>query len=279
MTRSILAAALERGKIEEAPYFHLVVEDALPRDLADALVAGMPPLEVFTGPGRPGNNQRFALPTPRAVADPRASREWKQAVAAINEDPQDLLDWITRNLGARIRAAYPDFEDRYGPLEGLEAVPRARGGRQRHQIGIDAQVVANSPAIRDGTRVRGPHLDLPDKLFSGLLYLRRPEDDSTGAELELFEARSDDPTFEPGNDIPAEAVRHVRTYPYRHNLLVFPLNTPRAIHGVSPRRRTVHPRYHVHIVGEMAAPLFSIRTRPLGWRDYARKVRRKLTGG
>ena len=42
---------------------------------------------------------------------------------------------------------------------------------------MDAQIVVNSPALSDGTRVRGPHLDRPDKLISALLYLRSEDDD------------------------------------------------------------------------------------------------------
>ena len=47
-------------------------------------------------------------------------------------------------------------------------------------------------------------------------------------------------------------------YPYRHNLLILPLGVPNALHGVSPRGATPKPRYHLHIVGEMTAPLFAV---------------------
>ena len=42
------------------------------------------------------------------------------------------------------------------------------------------------------------------------------------------------------------------------NLLILSLNTPAALHGVSPRSRTDKPRYHLHLVGELTAPLFAI---------------------
>ena len=47
-------------------------------------------------------------------------------------------------------------------------------------------------------------------------------------------------------------------YPYRHNLLILPLGVPHSLHGVSPRGATPKPRYHLHIVGEMTAPLFAV---------------------
>ena len=50
----------------------------------------------------------------------------------------------------------------------------------------------------------------------------------------------------------------MRRYPYRHNLLILPLGVPHSLHGVSPRSATAKPRYHLHLVGQMAAPLFAI---------------------
>jgi hypothetical protein len=40
--------SLRRAAQVEDPYPHLVAENALPDDVADALLAGMPPLEAFT---------------------------------------------------------------------------------------------------------------------------------------------------------------------------------------------------------------------------------------
>ena len=46
---------------------------------------------------------------------------------------------------------------------------------------MDAQMVINTPALSGGTSVRGPHLDQPDKLISGLLYLRSAGEDRSAA--------------------------------------------------------------------------------------------------
>jgi hypothetical protein len=71
------------------------------------------------------------------------------------------------------------------------------------------------------------------------------------------------------------SVRVVRTYPYRHNLLVLPFCSPAAVHGVSPRGQTSNPRYHLHLVGEMAAPLFDI-PQPTRTQQMWTRVRRRL---
>ena len=103
---------------------------------------------------------------------------------------------------------------------------------------MDAQMVINSPALSGGTSVRGPHLDQPDKLISGLLYLRSAGEDSVGGELQLYAPATRKLTFDDTNLASGDSVRVVRTYPYRHNLLVLPFCSPVAIHGVSPRGQT-----------------------------------------
>ena len=119
-------------------------------------------------------------------------------------------------------------------------------------------MVINTPSLSGGTSVRGPHLDRPDKLISGLLYLRSADDNSTGGELELYAARRNDLTFDQRNNTAWENVELVRRDPYRHNLLILPLGVPHSLHGVSARSATAKPRYHLHLVGQMAAPLFTI---------------------
>jgi hypothetical protein len=254
-------ASVDRGILVETPYPHLMIEDALPDDLAATLLSEIPPLEVFARDAPLGSNVRFPLPSPIALADPRVSPRWKQAIEACNAAGQALLDRFIARLGKYVLAAHPDFEARFGPIEHLRAVPRF-GPRARNEVGMDMQMVANSPALRDGTRVRGPHLDQPDKLISALLYLRPPDDDSTGAELELYEPVDGGPLFNEVNETGFEKVRHVLTYPYRHNLFILPASLPTSLHGVSPRARTWRPRYHLHIVGEMSGRLFDIPRAP-----------------
>jgi hypothetical protein len=251
-------ASVARGRLVEDPYPHIVVENALPADVADTLLAEMPPVEVFTRDAPRGSNLRFALPSPAALADPRISAAWKAALQECNAGMGSLLGHLLRRLGGHLLRSFPDFPSRFAPLEQLRAVPRAQPDRRRHQVGMDAQMVINTPALTGGTAVRGPHLDQPDKLLSALLYLRAPDDDSTGGELELYAARTAGVRFDVANDTSNESVQLVRRYPYRHNLLILPLGLPTALHGVSPRRATARPRYHLHLVGELAAPLFTI---------------------
>lgn len=250
--------SIERAELVTDPYPHLVVENALPAKLANLLLAEMPPLEMFTRGEHPGSNVRFALPSQIALADSRASDAWKAALRQCNAALPSLLALFMQRFRGDLLKTFPDFASRFAPPESLRAVPRSKWLRRRHEIGMDAQMVVNSPALTGGRSVRGPHIDAEKKLISGLLYLRAPHDDSTGGELQLYEPNAESIRFNSRNEAPADHFRLVRTYPYRHNFLILPLSTPAALHGVSPRGATAHPRYHLHLVGEMSASLFEV---------------------
>jgi hypothetical protein len=250
-------ASIGNAPLVENPYPHLVVEEALPRAIADVLLAEMPPLDVVLQGQERGSNVRFTLPSPLALSNPRISDTWKDAIRACLDASQDYLDLTLKRFGAHLTELFPDFETRFGPIDELRAVPRY-GPRAHNEVGMDAQIVVNSPPLTDGTSVRGPHLDIPNKLISALLYLRPEHDDSIGGELDLYEPAGCPLLFVDGNAAAPGTVRRVLSYPYRHNLMILPLVTPLGVHGVSPRAKTTWPRYHLHIVGEMADMLFDI---------------------
>jgi hypothetical protein len=252
-------ASIDQAPLIEDPYPHLVVEDALPKAIADTLLAEMPPLEVFTRGRPPGSNVRFRLPSLRALSDPRISSTWKDALSACVDASQDFLERTLSRLGGHLLTLFPDFESRFSPIRELRAVPRDTPNRKRNEVGMDAQLIVNSPPLVDGTTVRGPHVDWPDKLISALLYLRPEDDDSVGGDLELYAPSGGTLLFNTHNEVPLESVRRMRTYPYRHNLMILPLVTPLGLHGVSPRGRTSRPRYHLHVAGELAGALFDIK--------------------
>lgn len=247
---------LDTVSVQTQPFPYVVIDDVLPADLCDALTLELPPLEVLTRGAPLGSNQRFTMSHADAVTTAGVSALWRDVLAqAVSKD---FLARMIRLFGSSIRSAYPDFEDRFAPLSELVAAPRAVTPRRRNVVGMDAQIAVNTPALTAGTSVRTPHLDRPDKLFVGLLYLRLPEDDSNGADLELLAHSDAQATYGPKRMLPRDSLTHVRTVPYRRNTLVLFLNTPNSLHGVTPRQATPHPRYFINLVGEMAEPLFSV---------------------
>ena len=101
------------------------------------------------------------------------------------------------------------------------------------------------------------------------MYFRRPEDDSTGGDLQFYRYKNPrhrfdprapvDPAFVESAGIPSlkqvddRLVEAVEAVPYEPNTLVMWVNTPHSIHGVSPRSITEFPRRYVNLLGECYA--------------------------
>jgi hypothetical protein len=250
---------LDEVRVVDEPFPHVVIEDILPAELCDQLIRQMPPIEVLTAGEAAGSNKRFNLSCAHAQTASGVSALWRDVL--LQGSSQQFLDRVLALFGPSIRTAYPDFADRFGPVESLKAVPRDGQQRRPGTVRMDTQIALNSPALTAGTSVRTAHLDRTDKLFIGLLYLRMPEDDSTGADLEFLSPTDADPLFEPKRFLPEGKFRRLQTVPYRSNKLVLFLNTPWSLHAVTPRQATRHARYFINLLGELPEPLFDVRIR------------------
>ena len=247
---------LEAAEVTEQPFPYLVIENFLPPEICAQLIAEIPPVDAFIDEGAAGNNTRFNLSYQQSIANPKVSQLWREVLSVAMS--QAYLDQVLRLFRRSIHHYYPDFDQRFGAIDTLAAKSRSSSPKRYGTVMLDSQIAINSPARTAGKTVRGPHLDRTDKLFIGLLYLRLPNDDSTGADLELLSPLAAQPKFEPNRLLPREATRLVRTIPYQANTLVMFLNTPQSLHGVTPRSATSCPRYFINLLGEMPAPLFEV---------------------
>ncbi|MGA9638933.1 hypothetical protein, partial [Flavobacterium sp.] len=64
-----------------------------------------------------------------------------------------------------------------------------------------------------------PATDAPEELFAMLLYFRRPEDDSTGGDLEIWQWKDGRRPAFIGSEANEEGAELVATIPYRPNTL------------------------------------------------------------
>jgi hypothetical protein len=265
---------LEQAAVAAAPFPHLILEDALDPELCRALVREMPPLATLTKGAAPGSNHRFTLNSSDVLAGGGISETWKEVVC----EGQAFLGGLLKLFAPHIRREYPDFAERFGRVEDLRAVSRQAGRPRFGCVGLDAQIAVNTPALVAETTVRGPHLDRPDKLFVGLLYLRPDGDRSGGANLEFYEPLDERPLYGAQRSLARERVRLLRSVPYRSNTLVLFLNTPRSLHGVSPREQTDHPRYFLNLVGTVSAPLYRVAQKST-LRGLGRRLKASLRAG
>lgn len=266
---SILSNA-RKSDLRLDPYPHFVIENALDADLYASLDAALPPDDIVVD-GRPVKDTWYDYPACRVVQDERIAALWREFFAYhVSAEFYRELIGLT---GDAIRDLYPTLETKLGKALDALKVGMRPGGKgdplaPGADVSMECQFYANF--TRKPREVRGPHVDRPSELFAALLYLRRPNDDSTGSDLEVCRARSE--KLYPGRDkvristLPAEIdhaeVSTVHTAKYAANTLVLFINSPRSIHAVTPRSPTQVTRRHINFCCDLNFDLFEMQLSP-----------------
>jgi len=252
MTTSILER-VRRSDIVHAPYPHLHMPDALDAAYYGELAAAYPTLNRIANNAPIGNNEAYLLSARDVLDDPALPGIWR-----------DFFDYHTSKAFFRemlsfwepcIQREYPDLTERFGkPLAELETAVRARSkekspGNIGADMMLDCQFGMNSPVTAPSS-VRGPHIDKPYKLYAALLYFRHPEDNFQGGDLDLYRPKKPHYPTNAQLNVDERHVERFATIPYRANTLIMWLNTPRSLHGVSPRPVTSVSRRYVNFLAE-----------------------------
>lgn len=247
--RSLVSGVPKEAVVSE-PFPHIVIHDAIDDQLCRDLIAEYPSIDTITEGAAYGSNERFSYGAARALDNPRVSPLWQEFVRTHTSSPfvTEVLALFEDHLPARMQESIGN-PIRTG-VRKVDAFPDV-------QVLLDAQICVNTPVYGLPSSVRGPHVDLPDKLFAGLFYLRPPGDDSSGGDLELFGFVDDQRIFE-GQFAKPSKVNLVKTVKYERNVLVLFLNSVGSLHGVTPRAVTETPRWFFNLVAEVREPMFDL---------------------
>jgi hypothetical protein len=246
--RSLLAG-ITPADIRLDPFPHIVACDVLDEATYGALSEGFPPAKrIAWDGGMPlPSNARFQLSAWLIQLNPEMSQLWKEFVMLHASAP----------FFAEVAALFRDHWS--------EAMKQVLGGALLgHCVGVlgrdpfdkarilqDARIEINTAVTGQARSSRGPHLDTPNRLFSGLFYMRHPADDGVGGDLHLFRWKHGPVARLDRFELPRDAVERVVTIPYRANQLVMFPHRIDALHGVSVRQPTQHTRRYVFITAEI----------------------------
>jgi hypothetical protein len=270
---SVLRRA-QASDVVEDPYPFIVIHDALPADICDALIAGYPPLDIL-GVDALQNNSRWSVTAWDAAQNRGISQVW-QALVAYHASPAFFDDFV-RVFGDQVLRLYPQVFPDMESLRALRLGVRERDDDEDCDLFLDAQISGNT-AVRDASSVKTIHVDSEHKLFTGLLYLRSPQDDSIGGDLDVLRFRRDLTPAQwrrryDGMFTDDSLVEHVTRIPYSRNTLVMFVNGPNALHGVTVREPTQHLRLFMNLVGETRVKLFDV---PQHWQTRVAKLPRLI---
>ena len=259
MSISVLQRATSADVVSD-PFPYLVIENALPQELYDELARTLPTREQM-GIAEARSNTRWNYPARHAVANEALTPLWRDFIAY--HSGEGFFREIVALFHGQIARLYPSrFADR-STLDAMRVGMREVEDFATHQALLEAMVAGNTP-VATPSSVRTTHVDLGDKLFSGLFYMRLPEDDSTGGDLTIsrfkapFRGRPSRYDLFKGAYVDDKHVEHVKTVKYGANKLVLFINSLDSLHGVTVRAPTHHPRLFVNLVGEIDPPLYHI---------------------
>lgn len=236
------------------PFPHLVIEDALNLDVANQLRSDFPKPEQI-GVDQGLSNNRWDLSAHEIIGSEYISDLWKQVIAYHTSNA--FWSEIYGIFGKYLAKA----ESQLGTsLAAPRVGVRGSDSFESKQLLLDAQISGNTP-VRETSSVRGTHIDKGDKIFSALLYLRDNDDESTGGDFVIQRWRSGIPkklrlsAYHEGMKAFRESVTVV---PYRHNTLVFLLNSPDSLHAVTARSQTASTRKFMNLVGVVPKNLYHV---------------------
>ena len=223
---------LRGATIERDPFPHVVIDGALDQDLYRELVATMPSDEQLLRGRELESNTTY-----------RTSAEW-----LLREGPPPwrafAKRYTSREFFAEVIALFGGELQRFA-----DAKTSVRFAEPFADVALDCQLMWGSP-VKRLSRPQPVHVDRECALFAGLLYFRRDDDDSKGGDLEVYRWCGDARSYDDARIVPDALVTRVKTIPYAANRLVLFPHSPDALHGVSLRSLTPHPRLHVNFLAE-----------------------------
>jgi hypothetical protein len=246
-----LLADVKQSDIVTEPYAHYTQADVVPASLYQELAAEFPTLATIVNERSDiGSNEAVRMTAKQVLTDRRISPLWRE----FFEYHTSAEYWreVTRLFAAHFRREFPGLEDRVGrAYEEWRVVPRGYAGEA--DVRLDCQFVMNTPVTRKSS-VKTAHIDLCDKIFSALYYMRDPRDRSEGGDLDIYDWRRE-PRFVKHRALTRD-VEVVKTVPYRANAYLCFVNSPQAVHGVSPRGTTDVPRRYINFIAELPVKAF-----------------------
>jgi hypothetical protein len=225
------------------PYPHICIDDALPEDIYKELEETFPEeLVCDTQPHDGGICYRYK--SNPALVDNLIPNIWRDFFTYHTSK-----EYFTECINAfepHIEKEYPDL------LEKLYAGNvTVRDVDNTGNYVTDCQFVVHEPVDQTGTS-RTPHIDNPVEIYAGLLYMRKPGDESKGGNFTIHETTGTITEVNKtlGRQVDDSLHHSVKQVPYKRNTFCMFLNVLGSVHSVTPRIGATERRRSINIIGE-----------------------------
>ena len=155
------------------PFPHLIIDNALPAHIAKELTDSFP-LHLFD---LSKNNQRIDISASEVIKNADIPKLWKQFIE-YHSSHKFFIEVINAFESCLQEDAFNKYINCSSGVRGIDHHSKSK------EILLDAQISVNTP-VQHSTSVRNAHVDNSNKLFSGLFYLRKADDQSVGGDLDI----------------------------------------------------------------------------------------------
>ncbi len=223
-------------KVETDPWPHIMIKNALPQNIHDELLSTLP-------------DKRLTQGQPK---DKHGKLTWKAYEIAPEQYPVSNIwkEFIDFHLS---REFFDQVLDLFGPWakklpitkENIILTDRTLGPTFKDNCYTEFGFVKHPPL--NDVSSRTPHTDNEKEIYAGLLYLKYPEDKSTGGGFSLHKPNSLKMNIKREYVDPGPIVK---VCPYESNNFVMFLSNKNTQHSVEPRQGAVHPRWSINMFGQ-----------------------------
>lgn len=263
-------AGVKESDVRLKPFPHIVIKDAIDPEVFRHLSSIFPPHQAIMGNEEEFENTRYDLHLRNIKGNEKINQDWFDfGTAQTNaKHHKEFLRLFKKPL----LAAYPDLIDRFGNRQLEDLNTGAEGLDNDLDIQYTFSLATNSPSRENVMSVRGPHLDMPIKLYGSLLYFRKPEDKTPGGNLRLYSFKNGKPKLKGklAHNCDIEILDEVE---YSSNVYVLFMNTIHSLHGVSERGISDYSRDFCYMAAKVPFHLYDEKPYQEGFFD---KVRRRL---
>lgn len=248
-------------KVETEPYIHAQWFPVLPVDDYNKLMAVYPSVAKVVGNRPYEQNARYDFDAAQLLQDDEVDPIMRDFI----ETHTSNLFWqkIVDVFGDAIREKYPYLEASIGkPLE--DFVPGVRNAKRHEddepvEVELDAKPGYNT-AVERRSSVRGPHVDNPLELFAAIMYCKPDDDPTIGGDFIIHRALRQPAKWRWHGKNELQSIDFARhdVVQYGANTGVALVNELLAVHSVTQRPVTNHPRRLMNFIAELRRPLFAI---------------------
>ena len=242
-----VATNLTQADVRTDPFPHVVLDKVFDDQTYETMVNHLPDLKFF---------EEYFCPQDLRESH-RGMRIWSRRLQEDHRIHSVFNEYFRAHTTERFYDAMVKlFEKQIGEL-----YPQVLEEREKRDT--RAFFCFHTPTKSNSKPVRRPHLDVPEQLFLVSVYVRHPEDQSTGGDLELYRYKKRFTGFDRGSSegdpgtIRERQVERRATVPFRGNNGVIMLNSMNALHGVTPRTETPFLRCRLNVGAWFQTSLFN----------------------